>query len=347
MLVFISWSGETSRYVAEQLRAWLKDVMQRVEPWVSSEDVRQGARWNVDVARKLEEATFGILCLTRDNFNQPWLVFEAGALAKTLDQANVCPYLINLKPTEVSGPLVQFQAATATEEGTRRLVHSINKALGENSLPDEQIDRACRKWWPDLKSTLDRAPQARTTLPDLRSERELLEEMLGRVRRIDARAEVSELMLENAVAAFDYPRDLFQGRDVTALLTKLNKLGQQDDRNASVWSRSHLNFDANELDGLWATRWGGGIAHDDWVAGVARVQVYGACFYALTHDGRADCIIAAKRVDNNRLAGRYINLGAPSEVLAWAGRIVDPNRIDGFWTQGRWDLRRGEEFDQD
>jgi hypothetical protein len=78
MLVFISWSGERSRYVAEQLRAWLKDVMQTIEPWVSSEDIRQGARWNVDVARKLEEAiSRGLsskLALLRRRLTKPMFV---------------------------------------------------------------------------------------------------------------------------------------------------------------------------------------------------------------------------------------------------------------------------------
>jgi uncharacterized membrane protein len=30
----------------------------------------------------------------------------------------------------------------------------------------------------------------------------------------------------------------------------------------------------------------------------------------------------------------------PTDILAWAGRIIDRNRIDGLWQQGRWDLRR-------
>lgn len=342
MLVFISWSGERSRYVAEQLRRWLKDVMQTIEPWVSSEDIRQGARWNVDVARKLEEASFGILCLTRDNLDQPWLVFEAGALAKTLDQTNVCPYLIDLKPTEIKGPLVQFQGTVANEEGTHRLVHSLNKALGEEALPDDQIDRAFRKWWPDLESVLENVPETRATVPDPRPERELMEEVLERVRRIDARSMDTTAKLVDTAAIFAFPSNLFQGSDVSRLLQSLETVGNPDDENSELWSHTHLGFSKNKLDGIWVTRWGGGAARGDWVQGIARVQIYNPYFYALTHDGRADCLIAAKILDSDQLAGRYINLGSPREVLPWVGLIVDENRIDGFWTEGRWDLRRGE-----
>ena len=341
MLVFISWSGQKSHYVAQALHSWLKDTMQVLEPWLSSEDIRQGARWNVDVARKLEEATFGILCLTRDNLSEPWVLFEAGALAKTLDQSLVCPYLIDLKPSELKGPLVQFHAAQATESDTRKLLHSMNKQLGKNALPDAQVDRACRKWWPDLEIVLRQLPEPTTPLEELRSDRELIEELLDRVRRIDTSTELSVSSPSGLEFAHAFPRSLFEGPDVTKLLTKVDESDADTDPNAAIWSTSHVDFPRHVLDGLWSTRWGGGTAPCKWITGIARVQVYGDSLYAVTHDGRADCLIVVKQIGSGRLAGRYINLDAPSEVLPWVGRVVHKDRIDGFWTQGRWDLRRG------
>jgi hypothetical protein len=38
MIVFISWSGEKSRYVAETLRIWLKDVMQVLDWRLNASD---------------------------------------------------------------------------------------------------------------------------------------------------------------------------------------------------------------------------------------------------------------------------------------------------------------------
>ena len=35
MKIFIGWSGNTSRYVAESLRDWLKQVIQGVDCWMS------------------------------------------------------------------------------------------------------------------------------------------------------------------------------------------------------------------------------------------------------------------------------------------------------------------------
>jgi hypothetical protein len=69
-----------------------------------------------------------------ENLTASWLLFEAGTLSKTLDKTFVCPYLLNLQPTDIQGPLSQFQAATTEKEETRKLLHTINNALGDHAL---------------------------------------------------------------------------------------------------------------------------------------------------------------------------------------------------------------------
>ena len=71
MKVFISWSGNTSLKVAQLLREWLPYVINSIEPYVSSDDIDKGARWSVDIAKELEDSTFGILCVTKDNLEAP------------------------------------------------------------------------------------------------------------------------------------------------------------------------------------------------------------------------------------------------------------------------------------
>jgi hypothetical protein len=67
MKVFLSQSGERSKIIALALRQWLPDVIQSLEPWVSSEDIDAGVRWNNEVTKELSETRFGIICLTREN----------------------------------------------------------------------------------------------------------------------------------------------------------------------------------------------------------------------------------------------------------------------------------------
>jgi hypothetical protein len=55
--VFISWSGAVSQQVAEALDEWLPNVVQAIEPWVSTNDIQAGSRWRADIARQLEESS--------------------------------------------------------------------------------------------------------------------------------------------------------------------------------------------------------------------------------------------------------------------------------------------------
>ena len=92
MKVFLSWSGPRSHKVAIIFREWLPSVIQEIVPYVSSEDIDKGARWSTDIANELSDSTFGILCVTRENINEPWLTFEAGALSKSMENAYVSPF---------------------------------------------------------------------------------------------------------------------------------------------------------------------------------------------------------------------------------------------------------------
>jgi TIR domain/Protein of unknown function (DUF3553) len=187
MKVFISWSGERSRAVAEVFRDRLPNVIQTVSPWVSLADIEKGARWSTDIAVQLEECRVGLICLTPENVSAHWLLFEAGALSKTLDKTFVCPYLLNLQPTDIQGPLSQFQATTTEKEETRKLLHTINKALGDYTLQASQVNAAFEKWWSDLDSELQAISAMQLSTPPKRPDRELLEEVLEAVRALARR----------------------------------------------------------------------------------------------------------------------------------------------------------------
>ena len=93
--IFLSWSGQRSHKAACVLREWLPSVIQSVAPYVSSEDIDKGARWSTDIAKELEAAHYGIICITKENVATPWINFEAGALSKSLDKSNVTPFLLD------------------------------------------------------------------------------------------------------------------------------------------------------------------------------------------------------------------------------------------------------------
>src|SRR5258705_112531 len=63
--------------MAQALRDWLPNVLQTIEPWLSSEDIPFGDRWQTAISRALEGATAGIICLTRENLDEALRLLRA------------------------------------------------------------------------------------------------------------------------------------------------------------------------------------------------------------------------------------------------------------------------------
>lgn len=187
MQVFISWSGERSKSLALALRRWLPSVLQSLEPYVSSEDIEKGARWSTDIARRLDDSSFGIVCVTSENVKAPWLNFEAGALAKSFDTSRMSPFLLGLVPTDITGPLAQFQATLPNLEDVSRLVHSLNAAT-DRPLDEARLEAAVRLWWPQLEEQISRIPESEKP-PEAasRDENEVLREVLALSRNMQLR----------------------------------------------------------------------------------------------------------------------------------------------------------------
>ena len=181
MKVFISWSGQLSRQLAEAIRDWLPGVMQLAVPYFTPSDIEKGTRWATDIAKELESSQVGILCITRDNLHSDWILFEAGALSKSLDKAHVCPILFGITNTDLAGPLKQFQTTEFEKADFHKLIGVINSRLGDNKLSPKTLDAVFDKWWPDLeqrvKDVMDAVGPVGPQKP-VRTDRELIEEIL-------------------------------------------------------------------------------------------------------------------------------------------------------------------------
>src|SRR5688572_1363711 len=162
MKIFISWSGETSRRIAQALRDWLPRIIQSADPWTSDQDIQSGARWGAEIERRLTETRFGIICVTPDNHLRPWLMFESGALSKSVNEARVCLYLFGLSAFQLEGPLVQFQARLADKDGTRQLILDVNRGL-ERRIDEYLLIESFELWWPKLEDQLRQIPMPTPT----------------------------------------------------------------------------------------------------------------------------------------------------------------------------------------
>lgn len=189
MKVFLSWSGDRAKAVAVALAEWLPLVIQSVKPFVSTSNIPKGARGLDVIASELEETRVGIVCVTPEGKNAPWLIFEAGALSKTRSATYVCTYLIGIRTAvELEPPLGQFQATLAEKEDTFTLMKDINNSQEEGALDETRLRTVFEKFWPDLEKKLALAVALPTeTEPQQRPEREILEEILALVREQQAR----------------------------------------------------------------------------------------------------------------------------------------------------------------
>ena len=186
MKIFISWSGERSKEIASAFKEWIPAVIQAARPYFSPSDIDKGSRWSTEISKELESATVGLICLTKENLNAPWLMFEAGALSKSMEKSRVCPMLFGLDPSDLTGPLVQFQATVFSKEEVLKLVRTVNQQLESQSLDPKVLDSVFEKWWPDLAQRIEKVMQHTASAKDanVRSEREILEEILALSRTL-------------------------------------------------------------------------------------------------------------------------------------------------------------------
>ncbi|WAC29098.1 toll/interleukin-1 receptor domain-containing protein [Ancylobacter sp. SL191] len=190
MRVFLSWSGELSEKIAQIYHNWIPSVLQAAKPYFSPKDIEKGKRWSSEIEKELHSSSICLIFLTKDNLDSNWIMFEAGAVSRSIGISHVCPILFDLEPTDVSGPLAQFQATKFDKEETKKLFLMMNSAIGEHRLNEEVANSVFEKWWPDLNATItDTVNQHKSKngkKEDVRSDRDLIEEILLLTRNINS-----------------------------------------------------------------------------------------------------------------------------------------------------------------
>ncbi len=186
MKVFISWSGEQSEALAKALHRWLPLVLHYVDPWLSQADINAGERWGTKVAGELSLTNFGIICVTKSNINAPWLLFESGALAKSMEEGRVIPLLLDIDLKDIAGPLAQFQAKKIEKNGIKDVISAINK-IAQNPVLDVRLEQLFESLWSGLETDITNIPKNHTPTKKTRPDSEILEELVSGVRGLEMR----------------------------------------------------------------------------------------------------------------------------------------------------------------
>lgn len=154
--LFISWSKQLSKTLAEILRDEMLLVNQGISSFISSDDIRMGRRWQSDLNEVIANVNFGIVCMTPENILEPWIMFEAGAISKSLNYGNVIPILFGLEKGRLPGPLTQFQASYFNKEDMLKVMRAINTSLPKK-LDDSTLVSAFGRHWGFMEDKVNKA----------------------------------------------------------------------------------------------------------------------------------------------------------------------------------------------
>lgn len=207
--VFISWSGELSRKLGQAIADWLPLALHLVEPYFTPEHIEKGTKWLPDIAAELDASEMGIICLTRENLGNPWILFEAGALSKK-PRSQVCTLLFDMEPADIRFPLAMFQATRFTKADVKKLVETINEAGADLSLKESTLTRAFDMAWPELEGAVTKilAENGNVDEGKRRSDRDILEEILELLRSDLRRREPTERERVTAAELVEKAKDL-------------------------------------------------------------------------------------------------------------------------------------------
>ncbi len=187
MKVFISWSGELSKKAAEIMNKWIPCLLQTIQVFYSSEDIEKGESWDQRIASELSDCKYGIVCLTSENVTAPWVNFEAGAIAKTLN-AHVATIMVDINPSDIKGPLSRFQTTKLEQKDFLHLILDINKT-SDSPLEEERLRTTFEGLWSKIESELREIRES--PLPSAKNSKkanekantEAIEEILQLVRK--------------------------------------------------------------------------------------------------------------------------------------------------------------------
>lgn len=151
--IFISWSGQNTKCFAITLKNIIETVIfpdTGLKCFVSDVDIDAGTDWWSRIKDELESCGLGILCVTNENVNAPWIFYEAGGMASR-DIPSV-PLLINCKINSlVDTPLQGKQCVSFdNQEKFVKMVENINKRF--NLLPNTVAHSMAKVGYDKLKN---------------------------------------------------------------------------------------------------------------------------------------------------------------------------------------------------
>jgi hypothetical protein len=158
--IFISWSKSYSKAVALVLERHLPELLDGIDIFMSDKDIDPGQRSMKVLEQQLADTSYGLLVVTSENQSEPWLNFEAGALSRQVSNdlegvPLIVPLLVDIDtPTQLTGPISQFQAVRLDESGLNRVARQISALTSSDP---EMATLRLKRAWNEISRSLTEA----------------------------------------------------------------------------------------------------------------------------------------------------------------------------------------------
>ena len=199
---------------------WVPCILNAVKPWVSSEDIDRGAMWLNDVMVQLKDTNYGLVFVTKENQNKPWILFESGALSKGLNESRVFTVLVDLQVRDIDSgsPLKHLNHTALDKESILKLLKSINKQLGDNKVEEHILEMTFSALWPHLESKISDICSEEPSLDTpKRDDPDVLNDILDNV-----------LIINKKLSRGSNDRDVIRAQHARILLNRLRELDLDD-----------------------------------------------------------------------------------------------------------------------
>jgi predicted nucleotide-binding protein len=141
--VFIGWSGEKGRRVANVLRDSLPGVVQAIEPSLGPAEAELGTDWRLYLKEALNAANAGIICVTMSGQDSLGLQFEANELVRSVGSGNVILLLVDLRPDELHPSLASLEYIQMDTAGIRRMFDRLARLANPDrasEIPERRLE---------------------------------------------------------------------------------------------------------------------------------------------------------------------------------------------------------------
>jgi hypothetical protein len=184
--IFISWSGPSSREVGREVKQLVSEVLGTDDVFMSDEDIAPGDKSLEEIDLALKRSTAALIIVSARTAREPWLNFEAGAMAVRLAKTSVVPILLDLDFNQLIQPLAQFQAIRYDDrEKFRKTLVLLNMQRGSDRIKTETLDIVLTARWSKFQADVTQivadsaSPDDAAALPD---EQDKIDEILSTLR---------------------------------------------------------------------------------------------------------------------------------------------------------------------